>query len=361
MRWPWQSHGSGDLVAVSWCDQTLAYVRGRMQGEDRCVVTQFGVERQTGSLADFAGRLDALGLRRGPVRVMLRPSQYQWLQIDAPGVAPEELRSAARYQIRDMLDTHIDDVTLDVMRLGDGQQKGTQHQFVVAAGNAALRASSELGEALRWTIPVIDVQETVQRNLQNALARREGILDRATAALVLTDETQAVLTICANEELFYTRRLDVPPGFLGADWGADQAGEGVAVGFTPVDEYVPDYGVGGVSYGSDYSSPAAAGGASGGGGAAQESERMQRFLVEVQRSLDLWDRTWSSLPLAAVRVHAGERSGELAQWLTRELGQGVVPMQLDGIVDGFTDGNAQAQALCWPLLGLLMRTETRKL
>jgi len=361
MRWPWQRQGSGDVTAIAWHNQTLAYVRGRMRGDDLCVVSQFGVERQTGTLAEFASRLEALGLKGGAVRVMLRPQQYQWLQIDAPGVAPEELRSAARYQIRDMLDTHIDDVTLDVMRLGDGQHKGAQHLFVVAAANAALRGPSELAAALRWTLPVIDVQETVQRNLQNALARREGLQQRATAALVLTDETHAVLTIGANEELFYTRRLDVPAGLLDSDWGADQAGEGVAEGFTPVDEYVPDYGVGGVSYGSDYSAQAVAPAQTGTAGPSAESERAQRFLVEVQRSLDLWDRSWSSLPLAAIRVHAGDRSRELAQWLTRELGQAVVPMQLDGIVEGFTGGAEEERASCWPLLGLLMRSDTRKL
>jgi MSHA biogenesis protein MshI len=361
MLWPWQRSTSADLVAVSWCDQTLAFVRGRVREDGLCEVRKFGVVRQGADTGALASRLEALGLKGGPVRVMLRPHQYQWLQIDAPGVAPDELRAAARYQIRDMLDTHIDDVTLDVMRLGDGQHKGTQHLFVVAAANAALRASAELATTLRWTIPVIDVQETVQRNLQNALARREGILDRATAALVLTDEAQAVLTICANEELFYTRRLEVPPGFLDSDWGADQASEAVAAGFTPVDEYVPDYGVGGVAYGSDYSAPVAVSGNGAQAGHSAGAERAQRFLVEVQRSLDLWDRTWSSLPLAAVRVYAGERSVALAQWLTRELGQGVVPLTLDGIVDGFTGGSDEDRALCWPLLGLLMRSDTRKL
>ena len=349
------------MLAVSWCNQTLAYVRGRVRADGLCEVRQFGAERQSGSPAEFASRLEALGLKGGQVRVMLRPQQYQWLQIDAPGVAPEELRSAARYQIRDMLDTHIDDVTLDVMRLGDGQHKGAQHLFVVAAANAALKASSELGAALRWTIPVIDVQETAQRNLQNALARRDGTLERATAALVLTDDSQAVLTICANEEIFYTRRLDVPTGFLDSDWGHEQSGEGVAAGYTPVDEYVPDYGVGGQSYGSDYSAPVLAPVAGAETGLSAGAERAQRFLVEVQRSLDLWDRTWSQLPLAAVRVFAGARSTDLAQWLTRELGQGVVPMLLDGTVEGFTGGDEQDRALCWPLLGLLMRADTRKL
>lgn len=361
MAWPWQRRGNGDLLAVSWCNQTLAHVRGRMRGDALCEVSSFGVERQSGNPAEFTSRLEALGLKGGQVRVMLRPQQYQWLQIDAPGVAPEELRSAARYQIRDMLDTHVDDVTLDVMRLGDGQHKGAQHLFVVAAANAALKASSDLGASLRWTIPVIDVQETAQRNLQNALARREGILERATAALVVTDDTQAVLTICANEEIFYTRRLDVPKGFLDSDWGHEQSGEGVATGYTPVDEYVPDYGVGGQTYGSDYSAPAPGQGGGAEAGYSVGAERAQRFLVEVQRSLDLWDRTWSQLPLAAVRVFAGSRSPELAQWLTRELGQGVVPMAMDGVVEGFTGGADEDRALCWPLLGLLMRADTRKL
>ena len=74
-----------------------------------------------------------------------------------------------RYQVRDMLDVHIDDVTLDVMRVGDGQNKGMPHLFVVAAPNAVLRDATDLAELMRWNMHVMDVQETAQRNLQNAL------------------------------------------------------------------------------------------------------------------------------------------------------------------------------------------------
>ncbi|MBP6850962.1 MAG: hypothetical protein KA164_05135 [Rhodoferax sp.] len=364
MKWPWKSGRGGDLLVVSWCDQSLAYVRAQARGDDGFTVSRFGVVRQGSSdLADFARQLEALGLKGCQARVMLRPQQYQWLQIDAPGVAPEELRSAARYQIRDMLETHIDDVTLDVMRVGDGQHKGAAHLFVVAAANAVLRSSAELGAALRWSIPVIDVQETAQRNLQNALARRDGTSARANAALVLAGDAQAVLTICANDELFYTRRLDVPKGFLTASWDVVQTAAAVAEeAYTPVGEYVPDYGVDGVSYGSDYSLPGHATAPSvGADAAAADSERAQRFLVEVQRSLDLWDRTWSSLPLTAVRVYAGARSLDLAQWLTRELGQAVAPLDVTSFFSGLEAGTEGDIDACWPLLGLLMRTDSRKL
>ena len=365
MRWPWQSTGNGDLLAVSWYDATLVYVLARAQADGRFAVSRFGVQRQAGaSTPDFARHLEAVGLKGCEVRVMLRPQQYQWLQIDAPGVAPEELRSAARYQIRDMLETHIDDVTLDVMRLGDGQQKGAAHLFVVAAANAVLRSSAELGLALRWTIPVIDVQETAQRNLQNALARRDGTTARANAALVLTDETQAVLTICANDELFYTRRLEVPKGFFSGSVQLGQPAEAVLdQGYTPVGEYVPDYGGGGdTSYGIDYSFPSPAAPAVGVARArSADTERAQRFLVEVQRSLDLWDRSWSGLPLSVVRVYAGARTTELAQWLRRELGQAVLPMDVNAFFPGMEGGTDQDIAACWPLLGLLLRTDSRKL
>jgi MSHA biogenesis protein MshI len=290
---------------------------------------------------------------------MLRPEQYQWLQIEAPAVPPEELRSAARYQIREMIQTHVDDVTLDVMRVGDGQSKGAAHLFVVAATNAVVRSVLDLGDSLGWKVAVIDVQETAQRNLQSALATREGHLDRANAALVVMEGHQAVLTISANEELFYTRRFELPAGFMTQAWEQSEPAAVGAAAYTPVDEYVPDYSVGGVSYGNDYSEhrePVAAG-----GGGMREDDAAQRFLVEVQRSLDVWDRSWSSMPLQGLRVYAGQRSAELARWLGTQLGQTVTALELQVLFAGFEQASAQDQALCLPLLGLLMRSESRKL
>jgi MSHA biogenesis protein MshI len=362
LRWPWRPRKSSDQFVVSWMDKTLSYVKARVRKEGGYEIQQTGVERQ-GAMGDedFVRRLQSIGLKGARVHVMLRPDQYQLLQIEAPGVAPEELRAAARYQIRDMLDVHVDDITLDVMRVGDGKQKGTPHLFVVAAANATLRQALDLGQSMGWEIPVIDVQETAQRNLQNALASRSNLANRAHAALVLGDEHQAVLTISANEELFYSRRIELPAGLMSGSWSfSGDAGLSVAGGFTPVGEYVPDYSVDGAAYGDDYSATT-----SGNAGQAVsdsgDGDKAQRFLVEVQRSLDLWDRSWSSMPLASVQVYAGTHSDELAKWLTRELGLTVQPMNVQEMFAGFERCAASEQALCWPLLGTLMRTESRKL
>ncbi len=353
MRWPFKRKVSTDQWIVSWAAQSLSYVRARPGDDGKFNIRQLGVERQGGdSMELFLQRLQALGLKGGDAMVMLRPEQYQLLQIDTPPVAPEELRSAARYQIREMLDVHIDDVTLDVMKVGDGQQKGTEHLFVVAATNAMIRQVLDLGDALHWTVQVIDIQETAQRNLQTAFSQQAGTGLRAEAALVIADGQQALLTISANEELFYTRRLDLPKGFMDMAWSGSDAGGAADEGYTPVGEYVPDYSVGGESYGADYSGAAAGG---------STNEGAQRVLVEVQRSLDLWDRTWSSLPLGGLKVLAGERSQELATWLGREMGQSVGTLELTGLFSGL-DAFAPADvAACAPLLGVLLRTETRKL
>ncbi len=352
MRWPWKGKSSQDQIIVSWSAGTFAYVRAPANADGLFAVQQMGVERQgADSMEDFVRRLQALGLKGLTAHVMLRPEQYQLLQIDAPPVAPEELRAAARFQIREMVNVHIDDITLDVMQVGDGQQKGPNHLFVVAAKNEVVREVIALGDALNWKVPVIDIQETAQRNLQSALAKRDGRLERADAALLISDEQQAVLTISANDELFFTRRLELPQGFLSLPWGAgaEAVADAAPDAFTPVDEYVPDYAGGGVSGGVV---------ASAGQG---DADRVQRFLVEVQRSLDLWDRTWSSMPLGGLRVYAGERTGEMATWLSRELGQVVSTMDLEAQFPGLQTMALADQTYCLPLLGVLLRTETRKL
>lgn len=354
MRLPWKRTPSVDQFIVSWSGKTLCFVRARANAAGGFDVQQVGVEHQGNeSLEDFAKRLSGLGLKGRATKVMLRPEQYQFLQIDTPAVAPEELRSAARYQIRELVNSHIDDITLDVMRVGDGQHKSHDHLFVVSVNNAVVRDVLALGELMKWDISVIDVQETAQRNLQTAVVRRNGDLARADAALVLADDQQALLTISVNEELFYSRRLELPQGFLAMAWANEQVQE-ASEGYTPVGEYVPDYSVGGTSYGTDYTAGAASSAAGG-------TEPAQRFLVEVQRSLDLWDRSWSALPLAGLRVAAGVRTGELARWLARDMGQTVVPMDVTDLFGQLDQASEEVQLECLPLLGVLMRTEARKL
>ncbi|OGP00383.1 MAG: hypothetical protein A3E00_04290 [Curvibacter sp. RIFCSPHIGHO2_12_FULL_63_18] len=361
MRWPWQRKSSADLLVVSWSDQTLAYVRARPVGRGY-EVTGMGVERQGGdSREDLLQRLQALGLKGLQAHIMLRPEQYQFLQIDAPAVPPEELRAAARYQVRDLVNSHLDDITLDVMRLGDGQEKGQAHLFVVATQNTVVRDAMALADAMQWDVSVIDVQETAQRNLQSLVAQGDGSTERATAALVLTDGKQALLTISANEELYYTRRLELPDGFMAMAWG--QGGVAAAPeSYTPVSEYVPDYSVGGVAYGNDYSDARSSAPGLGVGNAAQaDHERAQRLVVEVQRSLDLWERSWTQLHLAGVRVFAGARSQELADWLGREIGQTVGVLDIATQWTGLPPMDTEDAAYCLPLVGVLLRTEVRNL
>ena len=340
MRWPVRPSRPRDQLVFSWAAGALAYVHASLDKNGLYQVKSFGVERQgSDSQEDFAKRLAALGFKGRTAQVMLRPEQYQILQIDAPAVAPEELRTAARWQIREMVNLHMDDLTLDVLRVGDDKVRATGNLFVVAASNALIREVMGIGQAMRCTVDVIDIQDLAQRNLQSAWARRNGDLGRAHAALVLTDDNQALLTISANEELFYTRRIELGAGFMQAAWGQ---------GAVPARAVETELSLADAAE-------------SGPGPSSGDADRTQRVVVEVQRSLDLWDRTWPMLVLDRISVYAGERSDELARWLGQELGQRVTALDVSALFPGFEGGADADRLLCWPLLGALMRTESRKL
>lgn len=318
-----------EQLVLAWDGRALAYVQARQEAADRYRVQRFGVLRAEGDKPgeDLARQLVTAGLRGKAVRAMLRPDQYQILQIDAPAVPPEELKTAARWQIREMVNMHLDDLTLDVLRVGDERVRASGSIFVVAAPNTVIRGVMETAQAARCSVDVIDIQELAQRNLQSALARRAGASERAHAAIVMSDDNMALLTICAHDELFYTRRIDLGAGFMQAPWGGAAAtpqGEGGEVLL------------------------------------AQEDERAQRLVVEIQRSLDLWDRTWPMLVLDRVGVQAGARTVEMAEWLSRDLGHSVTPLDASPLFPGFEGGNEADRRLCWPLLGVLLRSEGRQ-
>src|ERR687892_711329 len=55
------------------------------------------------------------GVKRFRCTTLLKPREYNILLVEAPAVKPDELKAAVRWRIKDMLDYHVDDATIDVL------------------------------------------------------------------------------------------------------------------------------------------------------------------------------------------------------------------------------------------------------
>lgn len=299
MKWPWQTGESQQRLVMSWAQGELAFVQAQPQGAG-WAISRLGVERQgDDSEIAFHKRLQALGLQDRQATVVLRPSQYQLLQIDMPPVKEEELRPAVRWQIAGMVAQPIDTLVIDVMPVGDAQVRKTKQVFVVAADQMVVDVSLTLARTLGVEVAVIDIQDNAQRNLQ---LHNLDPTTQAHVAVVLLDEAQALLTISAHGELQYSRRLDVEPGMV--EGGDNHAGR-------------------------------------------------ERWAMEIQRSLDVWDRTAPMLPLSRISLYAGQHTVALSRWLGQYLGQAVYPME--PVFEGLNTDDLAQHPACWPLLGGLLR------
>lgn len=324
MSWFARHPKAAGRLALAFGTDTIAYAVGSTDGA--ATVRRAGVlQRGDDTPEQFQRRLRELKGGAGEVIAVLDLPQYQLLQIEAPAVPPAELRAAARWRIKDLVDAHLDDLTLDVLRVGDDRPRAQQQLFVIAAQNPAIASAAAACSDAGLPLAVIDVRETVQRNLQTALAERAGIDGQASAALVV-EGRQALLTVSANGELFYTRRLAWDDTLLAAP----------SVAGHPLRNDESAYADGADDWSSGHdSSPA--------------------LVIELQRSVDVWERSWPNLPLAALFVFAGARTDALVERLEPELALPVRPMRIESVFDGLAELPAEAHDACLPVLGALLR------
>jgi MSHA biogenesis protein MshI len=341
MKWPWQRRARNDRLVVACTADRFDYAQAERSRVLRC-----GVElRGDDTPQAFARRVRGLGLPGHAVSAVLPLADCQLLQIVAPAVPPAELRAAARWSIKDMVDAHLDDLTLDVMTVGDGRQRATPQLFVAAASSRGLRETADWAQSAGLPLAVIEIRETAQRNLQSALAESRGRLDRASAALMVHDQ-HCLLTIAAQGELFYARRLEWNPDALSVDRATGIDGQ------PPTGMPAPELvGLDIVDYGAE---PEA--------GATHHDDTPQ-LVIELQRSLDVWERSWPELPLDVLTVHAGEHSQALARALERALALPVEVLDVEQAFPGFAQaaGSPNVGAAVLPLLGALLRVESRQL
>jgi len=155
------------------------------------------------TLARIGKELHAADYRCGTV---LNGGEYQILSVEAPNVPKDELKTAVRWRLKDMLDFHVDDATIDVVDIPvdpNNAQRG-HFMFAAAARNALIQSRQELFTESGIGLTVIDIPEMAQRNISAAL-ETEG----RGLALLSFDADGGLLTITYRGELYLSRRIEV--------------------------------------------------------------------------------------------------------------------------------------------------------
>jgi len=130
---------------------------------------------------------------------------YQLVQVEAPDVPAEELRSAIRWKLRDVVTFPVEEMTVDVFDLPASPRRTQANmKFAVAARNDAVKKIVSLLEHRARGFDVIDIPEMCLRNLCTLLPQNE----RGVALLALQDDF-AQLVITRKGVLYITRHIEL--------------------------------------------------------------------------------------------------------------------------------------------------------
>lgn len=269
---------------------------------------------ETGEVS--AAQLDKIrhsaGIGKQNFTTLLSPGEYQMLLVDTPNVPVNELKAAIRWKIKDSLNYHIDDATVDVLQMPPGKYGSdrVQSMYAIAASNATIQKRIALFEQAKIELSVIDIPEIAQRNVA-ALFEQD---DRALVLLAF-DDTGGQMTFTTRGELLLARRIEITASQL------QDANEQL------------------------------------------RKQSRDRVELELQRSLDYFDRQYNHLPISRVLVCAPDDAA-LVKFLAAALDVKVERLELSQVMDisnvpALADSEFVARIL--PTLGAALRQESRAL
>jgi MSHA biogenesis protein MshI len=212
---------------------------------------------------------------------LLSAGEYQFLAVEAPAVPAEELKTAVRWRLKDMLDFSPDKATIDVLEIA-ADKAGTARAnqiFAVAAHNPLIEKRQNLLVDAGWDLGVIDIPEMAQRNI-SAMLEPDG----RGVALLSFNADGGLLTVTYKGELYLSRRIDVT---------LDQLRD-------------PDHN--------------------------RRNECYDKITLELQRSLDHFERQYSFISIAKL-VLAPTAAGGLDEYLSSNLYTKVETLNLASVLD----------------------------
>jgi MSHA biogenesis protein MshI len=187
-----------------------ASVRRPAEGKPAVAVASFFPGAPNAEALEKAGKdLHCAGYR---CTTVLGGGDYQFLSVEAPNVPREELKTAMRWRLKDILDFPVTEATYDVLDIPLDPNAPTRPQqsiFAVAARNSVIQARQKLFTQSRIRLRTIDIPEMAQRNV-SAMLEPEG----RGIAMLSFGEDGGLLTVSWRAELYLSRRIDVTLGQL---------------------------------------------------------------------------------------------------------------------------------------------------
>jgi MSHA biogenesis protein MshI len=248
--------------------------------------------------------LRGAGLPRAAVSVVLRADDYQLALVEAPEVPADELRTAMRWRLKDAIEFRVDDAVIDVFDV-PSQSRGNQVRMMYAV--AARREAVERYRAAVSPLPgfdVVDVPELCLRNIAASLPGAAG-----GVAVLHLGATSASVILVRGTTFYFARQMELHP------------------------------------------SPYAA-------GADDPAMDIDAIVLELQRSLDYYERHFDQPPIVRIAVSPGGlRSTALAASLKRDTGLEVAAIDLNSMLDGDGAVTPETQAACLLAVGAALREE----
>lgn len=312
MKWFGAAKREPGWMAIALSEGELRFVHGRHVVAGKSTIDHFGsaaLEPKPGAAEKIAKELH---FDRYQCATLLRAGDYQMLVVEAPTVPQAELRSAIRWRIKDLLDYHVDDATVDVLDIPpETDQAGRNHSmYAVAARNEVIQERVKAFESARIPLEAIDIPEIAQRNI-SALHEIEG---RGAALLYFNNEF-GLLTITCRGELYLSRRIEIGLSqILGA-------------------------------------------------GPEARAELFGRVVLELQRSFDHFDRQYRYVPVAKVLLGPEPEETGLFAYLKANLDMPVERVELLERLSfaGQGEPDAAAQWQLFHLFGASLRHEAKAL
>lgn len=240
---------------------------------------------------------------------------YALVLVEAPDVKPEELRAAIRWRIKDLIDFHIDDAVVDAFECPQQYTAGQNRMmYAVVARSSEVRALINALTRSGLRLEVVDIPEMALRNVSALLPEDSG-----GVALLQVGERRGLIVITRQQKLYMSRRIETGLSHLPdtAIHAADR-------------DTIEDW--------------------------------LDRIILEIQRSLDYYERHFGAPPVSAVVIcPTGREIPGMAEYMAGQLGIPARLLDVNGIIDSETPLDAATQADCLLAIGAALRQESRTL